>query len=45
MVEADSDPLPERTALNTLAFAHADSEIRSSYDTAEPAPAVIAAVG
>jgi anti-sigma regulatory factor (Ser/Thr protein kinase) len=34
--------LPERTALNNLAFAHADSEIRSSHDTAEPAPAATA---
>jgi hypothetical protein len=36
MVDADSDPLPEQTALSNLAFAPADSEIRSSYDTAEP---------
>jgi hypothetical protein len=34
--------LPERIALNNLALAPADGEIRSSYDTAEPAPAVIA---
>jgi hypothetical protein len=40
MVDADSDPLPEQTALDNLAFAPADSEIRRSYDTAEPAPAV-----
>jgi anti-sigma regulatory factor (Ser/Thr protein kinase) len=33
--------LPERSALNSLALAHADGEIRSSYETAEPAPAVI----
>jgi anti-sigma regulatory factor (Ser/Thr protein kinase) len=34
--------LPERSALNNLAFARADSEIRSSHDTAEPAPAATA---
>jgi anti-sigma regulatory factor (Ser/Thr protein kinase) len=34
--------LPERRALNNLAFAHADSEIRSSHDTAEPDQAVLA---
>jgi anti-sigma regulatory factor (Ser/Thr protein kinase) len=34
--------LPERRALNNLAFAHADSEIRSSHDTAEPDPAALA---
>ena len=34
--------MPERIALNNLAFAHADSEIRSSHDTAEPAPAATA---
>jgi anti-sigma regulatory factor (Ser/Thr protein kinase) len=34
--------LPERAALNNPAFAPADWEIRSSYDTAESAPAVIA---
>jgi hypothetical protein len=27
--------LPERAALNHLAFAHADSEIRRSHDIAE----------
>jgi anti-sigma regulatory factor (Ser/Thr protein kinase) len=42
IVDADSDPSPERPALSNLAFAHADSEIRSSYDTAEPDPAAIA---
>jgi len=34
--------LPERPALNNLAFAHADSEIRRSHDTAESAPAATA---
>ena len=38
---ADSDPQPERAALNH-AFAPAEPEIRSSYDTAELDPAVIA---
>jgi len=33
--------LPERAALTNLAYAHADSEIRSSHDTAEPDPAII----
>jgi anti-sigma regulatory factor (Ser/Thr protein kinase) len=31
--------LPERAALNNLAFAHADSEIRSPHDIAETVPA------
>src|SRR5580693_1150706 len=44
IVGADSDPLPERAALDNLAFAPAEPEIRSSYDTAEPDPAVIADV-
>jgi anti-sigma regulatory factor (Ser/Thr protein kinase) len=35
--------LPERRrALNNLAFAHADSEIRRSHDIAEPDPAALA---
>jgi anti-sigma regulatory factor (Ser/Thr protein kinase) len=34
--------LLERSALNSLALAHADWEIRRSYDTAELDPAVIA---
>lgn len=35
--------MPERSAPNTLAFPPAESEIRASYDTAEPVPAVTAA--
>jgi anti-sigma regulatory factor (Ser/Thr protein kinase) len=44
MVDADSDPPPERAALDNLAFAFApaEPEIRSSYDIAELHPAVIA---
>jgi anti-sigma regulatory factor (Ser/Thr protein kinase) len=37
--------LPERAALDNLAFAPAEPEIRSSYDTAAPEPAVMADVG
>lgn len=42
IVKADSDPPPERPALDNLAFAPAEPEIRSSYDTADLDPAVIA---
>jgi anti-sigma regulatory factor (Ser/Thr protein kinase) len=42
IVKADSDPPPERAALDNLAFAPAEPEIRSSYDTADLDPAVIA---
>jgi anti-sigma regulatory factor (Ser/Thr protein kinase) len=37
--------LPERAALDNLAFAPAEPEIRISYDTAAPEPAVMADVG
>ena len=37
--------MPERAALDNLAFAPAEPEIRSSYDTAAPEPAVMADVG
>ena len=45
IVKADSDPPPERPALDNLAFAPAEPEIRSSYDTADLDPAVIADAG
>ena len=34
--------MPERTALNSLSFAQAASEIRNSHDTAQPRPAATA---
>ena len=37
--------MPERAALDNLAVAPAEPEIRSSYDTAAPEPAVMADVG
>jgi anti-sigma regulatory factor (Ser/Thr protein kinase) len=42
IVKADSDPPSERPAHDNLAFAPAEPEIRSSYDTADLDPAVIA---
>jgi anti-sigma regulatory factor (Ser/Thr protein kinase) len=39
MVDADSDPSPERAALSNLAFVHADSEIRRMTGPDQAVPA------